>query len=78
MRGEWLWTETGQIFCPEFEFRSVDTFPKGSRLIPLRGFAFTLAVIGPSNDCLGWMKIDPTGFPSVRAWMDAGQPQPGV
>lgn len=72
--GEWVWLESGRVFCPEVEFSS--PLPVGSTLKPLRGYAYTLAVFGPAGNCIGWTKIESTGFECVRTWMDAGSPQP--
>lgn len=72
--GVWVWLESAQVFCPETEFPGPHS--AGISLKPLRGYAYTLVVFGPAGTCIGWTKIESTGFESVRAWMDAGSPQP--
>ena len=78
--GDWVWLETNarvfyaRVFCPEQEIPG--PFSANTSLKPLRGYGYTLAVFGPTGNCIGWTKIESTGFESVRAWMAAGSPQP--
>lgn len=52
--------------------------PAGARLVPVRGYGASVLVF-QGEFCIGWMDtLDIPGgpFASVRAWMDAGEPQP--
>lgn len=49
----------------------VSVIPDGHTLVPLRGSAYTMAVLDADGGCVGWCEVtEATGFDSVRAWME--------
>lgn len=52
MRGTFGYLEDKRVWIPETEFK---TLPSGTYAAPLRGYAFTMAVMTYDGGCLGWI-----------------------
>ncbi len=68
MRGTWAYTQHDYIFIPDVEI----TKPKPEYVyVPLRGYAFVMAVIvpGENNPIKGFINSEYLGYPSVDDWI---------
>lgn len=81
-RGDWGWLADGrEVFIPDLkitDLASLDAATGGRNgtyvYHPVRGYSTSLAVEAPGGRIVGWIPIEMTGYPDVRAWMQDNQP----
>ena len=54
------YTATGKIQVPDVVILKLEP---GWKTEPLRGYAFTAAVLNVRNECIGWMHVKNDKFP---------------
>jgi hypothetical protein len=67
-KGDWAWTQNRQIFIPD---QRVSEPNPDHIYVPLRGYAYGMAVFDLSDKCIGWINVETLGYNTVREWMDA-------